>query len=116
MAMLPVRDSGDARGEMDRLFAEMPGVPAALVLMVATRGRLGPVGPRDDPSHAADGATGAPGTTPNLASGPVLPRNRRRGGRHERAGQVEGAAPARTEDPHERRRTGTSPWSTAPKR
>ena len=65
MAALPFRDSrdfGDARGEMDRLFAEMPGAPAALVLMVATRGRLGCVGSHDDPLRAADEVTGAPGT------------------------------------------------------
>ena len=54
MATVPFRDFGNARGEMDRLFAEMPGAPAALVLMVATRGRLGCVGPRDDLSRAAD--------------------------------------------------------------
>ena len=53
MATVPFRDFEDARGEMDRLFAEMPGAPAALVLVVATRGRLGRVGPRDDPSRAA---------------------------------------------------------------
>lgn len=61
MATVPFRDPEDARGEIDRLFAEMPGAPAALVLVVATRGRLGYVGSRDDPSRAADGATGAPG-------------------------------------------------------
>ena len=54
MATVPFRDTGDARSEMDRLFAEMPGAPAALVLMVATRGRLGCVGPCDDLSSAAD--------------------------------------------------------------
>jgi hypothetical protein len=54
MATVPFRDFEDARGEMDRLFAEMPGAPAALVLMVATRGRLGCVGPCDDLSSAAD--------------------------------------------------------------
>jgi hypothetical protein len=54
MATVPFRDFEGARGEMDRLFAEMPGAPAALVLMVATRGRLGRVSPRDDLSHAAD--------------------------------------------------------------
>ena len=48
------RDFEDARGEMDRLFAEMPGAPAALMLMVATRGRLGCVDPCDDLSSAAD--------------------------------------------------------------
>jgi hypothetical protein len=48
---------GDARSEMDRLFAEMPGAPAALVLVVATRGRLGYDGPRNDPSHQAAEAT-----------------------------------------------------------
>ena len=61
MATVPFRDRGDVREEMDRLFAEMPGAPAALVLVVATRGRLGCLGPGDDPSRAADGATGAPG-------------------------------------------------------
>ena len=54
MATVPFRDFEDARGEMDRLFAEMPGASAALVLMVATRGRLGCVSPRDDLSRAAD--------------------------------------------------------------
>ena len=54
MDTVPFRDTGDARSEMDRLFAEMPGAPAALVLVVATRGRLGRVGPRDDLSRAAD--------------------------------------------------------------
>ena len=54
MATVPFRDFEDARGEMDRLFAEIPGAPAALVLVVATRGRLGRVGPRDDLSRAAD--------------------------------------------------------------
>ncbi len=48
---------GDARSEMDRLFAEMPGAPAALVLVAATRGRLGYDGPRNDPSHQAAEAT-----------------------------------------------------------
>ena len=117
MAMDQSRDFEDARGEMDRLFAEMPCAPAALVLMVATRGRLGRVGPRDDPPRAADGARGAlgaPGT-------PHLPPQGRfshaiEGGPDERAGHVGGATPARTEDPHERRRTGTDPWSTASKR
>ena len=69
MAVEPLRDFEDARGEMDRLFAEMPGAPAALVLMVATRGRLGYVGSRDDPSHAASEATGAPGV-PGTPHGP----------------------------------------------
>ncbi len=41
MATVPFRDFGGARGEMNRLFAEIPGVTAALVLMVANRGRLG---------------------------------------------------------------------------
>ena len=57
MAALPFRDFrdfGDAHDEMDRLFADMLGAPVALVLVVATRGRLGRVGPRDDPSRAAD--------------------------------------------------------------
>ena len=54
MDTVPFRDFDDARGEMDRLFAEMPGAPAAPVLMVATRRRLGRVGPRDDLSRAAD--------------------------------------------------------------
>lgn len=99
MAMEPPRDFEDARGEMDRLFAEMPGAPAALVLMVATRGRLGCVDPHDDP-----------------VAGPVLPRDRRRGESHERAGQVRDATSAQIEDPHERRRTGTDPRSTASKR
>ena len=79
MAALPFRDFrdfGGARGEMDRLFAEMPGAPAALVLVVATRGRIGCVGPRDDPSHAADEATGAPGASgtprgPHREAGPT---------------------------------------------
>ena len=65
MATAPHKDDGDVRSEMDRLFAEMPGAPAALVLMVATSGRLGYVGSSDDPSHAADETTvarGAPGT------------------------------------------------------
>lgn len=120
MDVEPFRDCGNARSEMDRLFAEMPGAPAALVLMVATRGRLGCVDPHDDPSHAADeatGAAGAPGTPHSpTAAGPVLPRDRRRGERHERAGQVGGATSARREDPHERRRTGTDPRSTASER
>ncbi len=112
MATVPFRDSGDARGEMERIFAEMPGAPSALVLMVATRGRLGHVGPRDNPSHAADeatGAPGAPGTPHSPTAGPVLPRD-------QRAGQVGGATSARTEDPHERRRTGIDPRSTVSKR
>lgn len=75
MDMVPSRDFEDTRGEMDRLFAEMPGAPAALVLMVATHGRLGYVGSRDGPSHAADGATGAPErpghpTRPHCGAGP----------------------------------------------
>jgi hypothetical protein len=69
MATVPLKDFGGARGEMDRLFAEMPGAPAALVLMVATRGSLGCVGPRDDLSRAVDGATGAPGA-PGTPHGP----------------------------------------------
>ena len=55
MATVPFKGFGDARGEMDRLFAEMPGAPAALVLTVATRGGLGCIGPRDDLSSAAYG-------------------------------------------------------------
>ena len=55
MATVPLKDFGGTRGEMDRLFAEMPGAPAALVLMVATRGRLGCVGPRDDLSRGRRG-------------------------------------------------------------
>ena len=120
MAALPFKDSGDVRGEMDRLFAEMPGAPAALVLVVATRGRLGCVGSRDDPSHAADEATGAPGAPgtphgPHRGAGPTT-RSEAGGGPDERADRVGGAAPARTEDPHGRRRTGTDPRSTASKR
>ena len=111
MATVPFRDFEGARGEMDRLLAEMPGAPAALVLMVATRGRLGRVGPRDDPSHAAGEATGAPGAP--------APRGRSyyaiEGGRDERPGGVGGATPARTEVPHGRSRTGTGPRSTASK-
>lgn len=116
MATVPYRGSGDARGEMDRLFAEMPGAPAALVLMVATRGRLGGGDPRDDPSRASDGATGVlgvPGTPHSPTAGPILPRNRSRGGPDGQAGRVGGAASARAEDPQERRRTGTDTWSTA---
>ena len=119
MDMEPFRDSGDACGALDRLFAEMPGAPAALVLMVATRGRLGYVGSRDDPSRAADRTTGVPGglgTPHNSTVGPVLPRDRRRVGPDKRAGQVGGATSARTVEPHERRRTGTDPRSTASKR
>ena len=83
MAVLPPRDSGDTRGEMDRLFAEMPGAPAALVLMVATRGRLGCVGPRDDLSRAADGATGVPGAlgTPHGLPRGAGPTTRSKAGR-----------------------------------
>ena len=78
MATVPFRDFGNARGEMDRLFAEMPGAPAALVPMVATRGRLGCVGPRDDLSRAADAMNEPAGLE-------ALPRRRRRPRRRARA-------------------------------
>ena len=76
MDVEPFRDCGDAREEIDRLFADMPGAPAALVLMVATRGRLGYVGHRNDASREADEATGAPGALdtphgPHRGAGPT---------------------------------------------
>ena len=82
MAMDPSRDFEDVRGEMDRIFAEMLRAPATLVLMTATRGRLGFAGSRDDPSHAdeATGAPGAPGTPhgPHRGTGPTARSKARR--------------------------------------
>ena len=76
MATVPDRDPEDARGEMDRLFAEMPGAPAALVLLVAARGKLGYAGSserRVAHDRWDDGGPGAPGTphNPRRLSGPT---------------------------------------------
>lgn len=119
MATVPFRDPEDARDEINRLFAEMPGAPVALVLMVATRGRLGCASPCDDPTHATDEATGtlgAPGTPHSPTAGPVPTRDQRRGERDERASRVGGDTSAGTEDQHGRRRIGADPWNTASKR
>ena len=66
MAMEPFRGPGDARGASDRLFAQMPGAPAALVLLVAARGRLGHAGPGERP--VARGRRDAPRSPPPVRS------------------------------------------------
>jgi hypothetical protein len=89
------RDFEVARGEMDRLFAEMPGAPAALMLMVATRGRLGRVGPRVEPSRAADAMN-----EPAGLEAPPPPEQKTR---------TEGDAPAQTRGaPHQSVGIGSS--------